>query len=69
MTALVLKVGSCPTDDVSVQKNTFVNFCVAFKNFCFVNLLLPRKPLDYAENCRFSFVNFLCKNNVLEFLF
>ena len=27
---------------------------MALKNFYFLNLLLPRKLPDYAENCRFS---------------
>ena len=58
----ILKVGSCPSNDDSVKKNTFVFFCIAFKNFYFLNLLLLRKPPDYAESCRFSFINFLCTN-------
>ena len=63
-----LKVGSCPNDDDSV-KNTYIFCYLVFKNFYFPHLLLPRKPSDYAEKCCFSFINFLCTNDVLEFLF
>ena len=47
-----LKVGSCPESDKSVQL-FFVLFCVAFKLFYFLNLLLPRKLQDFAENTPF----------------
>ena len=55
----ILKVGSCPNNDKSVQY-FFVLYCVAFKWFYFLNLFLPRKPQDFSENSPFSFVNFLC---------
>ena len=63
----ILKVDSCPNDGIQF-KNTFVFFCIAFKNFNFQNLLLPRKPPKYAENCRFLSLIFFHKQ-VLEFLF
>ena len=47
------------------SKNIFIFFCL-FKNFYFLNLLLPRKLPDYTENCCFSFINFLSTNKVLE---
>ena len=39
----ILKVGSCPDDDNSVQFYFFVLFCVVFDLFYFLNLLLSRK--------------------------
>ena len=60
---ICLKVGSCPTNEDSVKKIClsffFSFFCIAFKNFFFLNLLLSRKPSDYAENCHISFIYFL----------
>ena len=50
-----LKVGSCPYNDYFF----LVIFCVAFKYFYFLNLFLPRKPQDFAENSALSFVCFL----------
>ena len=38
-----------------LSKFSFVLFRVVF-----LNLLLPRKPQDFAEILRFSFVYFLC---------
>ena len=59
---LSLKVGSCPNNDKSVQF-FFVLFCVAFKYFYFLNLFLPRKPQDFAENLPFFVCLFpLCWN-------
>ena len=40
-----LKVGSCPNNDKSI-----FFLCVSFKLFYFLNLFLPRKPQDFAEN-------------------
>ena len=61
----LLKVGSCPDVDNFV-KNFFVLFCVVFKHFYFLNLFLPRKSQDFAENLYFFclFISF-----VLEFRF
>ena len=55
----VLKVGSYPNDDNSVQI-IFVLFCVVFQQWYFLTLLLPRKQQDFAENSRFSFAYILC---------
>ena len=46
-----LKVGSCPINENFFQI-FFILFCVAFKYFYFLNLFLPRKPQDFAENSR-----------------
>lgn len=63
-----LKVGSCLNDDDSVQ-NLFLAFSAWHsKYFYFLNLLLPRKLPNYAEKFCLSFINFLCRNNALEFL-
>ena len=37
----------------------FVLFCVAFGYSYFLNLLLPRKQHDFAENSHFSFVYYI----------
>ena len=43
-----------------LSKFSFVLFCIVFKSFHFLNLFLPRKPQDFAENFYFSFVYLLC---------
>ena len=62
---LVLKLGSCPNDDKSIQI-LFVLFCVVIELFYFLNLLLPRKVHDFAENLRLFFCLFPLE---LEFRF
>ena len=65
----VLKVGSCPNND-NLSNIFFVLFCVAFKKFNFLNLFLPRKPQDFAENSPFFvFFFFFFFSFVLEFQF
>ena len=55
-----LKVGSCPNND-NLSNIFSVLFCVAFKKFYFLNLFLPKKPQDFAENSPFFvFFYFLC---------
>ena len=59
-----LKVGSCPKSDKSVQLLFFL-FCVAFKQFNFLNVFLPRKPQGFAENSPFFVCLFpLCWNSI-----
>ena len=59
-----LKVASCPNDNDSVLFFFFVCFCVVFEYCYFLNLLLPRKPQDFAENSRFFVCLFLlCWNS------
>ena len=62
----LLKVGSCSNDD-NFDRIFSVLLCVVFKEFYFVNLFLPRKPQDIAENLRFFFHLFV--SFVLEFRF
>ena len=64
MYIMYLTVGSCPKSDKSVQLLFFVLFCVAFKQFYFLNLFLPRKLQDFAENSPFFVHLFpLCWNS------
>ena len=47
---------------IAIQsKFFFVLFCVVFELFYFLNLLLPRKLLDFAENLHFFclFISFV----------
>ena len=55
----ILKVGSCPKKDKSVQL-FFLLFCVAFNQRYFLKLFLPRKLQDFAESSPFSFIYFVC---------
>ena len=56
--AVALNVGSCPNDDNFVK--TFCPFlCVVFKLSSFLNLFLPRKPQDFADNSCFFVCLFL----------
>ena len=61
-TIFILKGGSCPNDDNFVKK--IVLFCVVFKLFYFLNLFLPRKLQDFAENSHcFVCLFLLCWNS------
>ena len=50
-------------------KNYFCHFLHSTEIFYVLNMLQPRKPPDFAKTFRFSFIYFLCINNVLEFRF